>query len=40
MDRYEGHWVTKDFLMVYLSNSKNYDRKIHGLIDKGRAKKL
>jgi hypothetical protein len=28
MGRYEGHWVTKDFLMVYLSNSRSYDRKI------------
>jgi len=35
MNRYEGHWVTKDFLMVYLSNSKNYHRKVRGLIDKG-----
>jgi hypothetical protein len=32
MDRYEGHWVTKDFLMVYLGNSRNYDRRTRGLV--------
>jgi len=37
MDRYEGNWVTKDFLMVYLSNSKSYDRKTRGLIDRARS---
>jgi len=38
MNQYKGHWVTKDFLMVYLSKSKNYHRKGRGLIDKGWAK--
>lgn len=37
MDQYEGHWVTKDFLMVYLSNAKLYARKTRGLVNTRRS---